>query len=121
VPIKYALYSVSTPDTPDTQKAVYDLLAPGGQLVSFVPVGINATEGKDIFQVSGLLMQPNNRELLKSLHHDHVERLLREGAIKPNQVEVLPNGLAGIPGGLKLLETGQVSRSKLVAHPQETA
>lgn len=41
--------------------------------------------------------------------------------IKPNHVEVLPGGLAGIPEGLKRLEEGRVSAVKLVAHPQETA
>lgn len=105
VRIKYAVDSICTPDTPDTQQAVYDLLTPGGQLVTFLPVPAKATQGKDILQVQGLLMHPDNRELLEAFHHDHVERLLREGTIKPNQVEVLPNGLSGIPDGLKLLET----------------
>ena len=40
-------------------------------------------------------------------------------AFQPNQVEILPNGLAGIPAGLKRLEDGRISRCKLVAHPQD--
>ena len=41
--------------------------------------------------------------------------------LQPNKVEVLPNGLAGIPDGLARLEQNKVSATKLVAHPQETA
>ena len=40
--------------------------------------------------------------------------------LKPNNVEVLPDGLAGIPDGLRRLELDQVSGVKLVARPQET-
>lgn len=36
---------------------------------------------------------------------------------QPNNVEVLPNGLAGIPDGLKRLQAGDVSAAKLVAQP----
>ncbi|KAG1896508.1 chaperonin 10-like protein [Suillus fuscotomentosus] len=39
---------------------------------------------------------------------------------KPSKYEVLPNGLEGIIGGLERLRLGQVSGTKLVAHPQET-
>ena len=39
--------------------------------------------------------------------------------VQPNNVEVLPNGLAGIPDGLDKLKAGKVSATKLVAHPQE--
>ena len=41
-------------------------------------------------------------------------------AVKPNKVEVLPGGLAGIPEGLKRMEEDKVSGTKLVARPQET-
>jgi len=34
--------------------------------------------------------------------------------------ELLPGGLAGIPGGLARMEANKVSGVKLVAHPQET-
>ena len=39
---------------------------------------------------------------------------------QPNKVEVLPNGLAGIPDGLERLKQDKVSGRKLVARPQET-
>lgn len=41
--------------------------------------------------------------------------------VQPNKVEVLPNGLAGIPDGLNRLKDNKVSGTKLIAHPQETA
>ncbi|KAF8805430.1 GroES-like protein [Phlegmacium glaucopus] len=116
-PIKYAVDSVSLADT---QQAAYDLLAPGGQLAIFLGVAVKPVEGKRIFSVVGFARHPPNVELLETLYHDNLERLLEEGAIKPNRPEVLPGGLEGIPDGLKRLEAGKVSRSKLVAHPQET-
>lgn len=41
--------------------------------------------------------------------------------IQPNNVEVLPNGLAGIIDGLARLQAGKVSGEKLIGRPQETA
>lgn len=41
--------------------------------------------------------------------------------LQANNVEVLPGGLAGIPGGLAKMEANQVSSLKLVARPHETA
>jgi Zinc-binding dehydrogenase len=79
VPIKYAVDSISTPDT---QQMAYDLLAPGGQLAIFSPLAAKRTKKKDIVQVHGILRLPANIELLETLYHDHFERLLREGAIK---------------------------------------
>lgn len=43
-----------------------------------------------------------------------------KGTSQTNNVEVLPNGLAGIPAGLARMEADQVSGLKLVARPQET-
>lgn len=117
-PIKYAVDSISLADT---QQAAYDLVAPGGQVAVFLPILAKTTKEKDIFHVLGLIRDPPNIKLLETFYHDNFERLLKEGAIKPNRVEVLPNGLAGVPDGLKRLEADQVSRLKLVARPQETA
>ncbi|KAI0682524.1 hypothetical protein BC835DRAFT_1311478 [Cytidiella melzeri] len=44
----------------------------------------------------------------------------KSGAIRPNKGKILPNSLAGIPGGLEKLKAGQVSATKLVAQPWET-
>jgi len=116
-PIKYVVDSISSADT---QNSGYNLLASGGKLIVFLPIAVETTDDKDVINVVGIAAHPANGKLLETLYHDNLEGLLREGAIKPNRVEVLPDGLAGIPGGLKRLELGQVSRSKLVAHPQET-
>ena len=78
-PIKYAVDSISLPDT---QQTAYDLLAPGGKLVLFRPVQIKTIEEKSVLSVSGFIRNPPNVELLKTLYHDHLERLLKEGAIK---------------------------------------
>ena len=40
-------------------------------------------------------------------------------AKQPNPVEVLPNGLLGIPDGLQRFKQG-VSNVKLIVRPQET-
>ena len=39
---------------------------------------------------------------------------------QPNRVTVLPNGLAGIPEGLKRIRNGEVSGTKLVVRVEET-
>jgi NADPH:quinone reductase-like Zn-dependent oxidoreductase len=117
-PIKYVVDSVSSVET---QQTGHDLLAPGGKLVIFLEGLIEPTEGREVVRAFGLFRHPLNIALLGTLYHDNLERLLKEGSIKPNRIEVLPNGLAGIPDGLKRLEADQVSRLKLIAHPQETA
>lgn len=41
-------------------------------------------------------------------------------SIQPNEIEVVPGGLAGIVGGLERLKQNKVSGKKLVVRPQET-
>ena len=78
-PIKYAVDSISLPDT---QQTAYDLLAQGGKLVIFLPPAVKATQEKDVVPATGLLRDPPNIELLETFYHDNLERLLKEGAIK---------------------------------------
>ena len=78
-PIRYALDSISLPDT---QQTVYDLLGKGGKLALLLPPSAKTTEDKEILHVFGVLRDPANIELLESLYHDNLERLLKEGAIK---------------------------------------
>jgi hypothetical protein len=78
-PIKYAVDSISLPDT---QQTAYDLLAHGGKLVIFLAPVAKTTEEKEVFPVSGILRDPSNIELLETFYHDNLERLLKEGAIK---------------------------------------
>ena len=41
--------------------------------------------------------------------------------MQPNEVEVVPGGLAGIVEGLERLKQNKVAGKKLVVRPQETA
>jgi len=104
-----------------TQQTAIDVLAPGGHIAFVLPASVKATDDKTINQAFAGLKAPHNVELLQTFYHDKVYGFLENGVIKPNGVEVVPNGLAGIPDGLARLEADQVSRLKLVAHPQETA
>ena len=79
VPIKYAVDSISLPNT---QRTAYDLLAQGGKLVIFLPPAAKTTKEKEIVSVAGFLRDPPNIELLETFCHDNFERLLKEGAIK---------------------------------------
>ena len=79
VPIKYAVDSISLPDT---QQTAYDVLPQGGKLVIFIPSAVKTTKEKDVVHVFGVLRDPANIQLLEAFYHDNLERLLREGAIK---------------------------------------
>jgi len=68
----------------------------------------------------GILREPYNIELLEKFYHDVISGFVEKGWLKPNDIEVLPNGLAGIPEGLARMQSDQVSKLKLVVHPQET-
>ncbi|KAL5525577.1 hypothetical protein ACEPAG_6913 [Sanghuangporus baumii] len=107
-----------------TQKQAWDLLAPGGTLVVIIfPAKIDKGKYKDktlIDTVLGNVHAPQTRQLGISLY-SKLSGLLESGAIKPNRVEVLPNGLAGIPDGLDRLRKNKVSGKKLIARPLETA
>ena len=78
-PVKYAVDSISSADT---QQSGYDLLASGGKLVIFLDVAVKTTNDKVIIRALGTSAHPPNVELLATLYHDNLERLLKEGAIK---------------------------------------
>lgn len=116
-PLKYSLDAVGSAET---EQIAYDLLAPNGGILLVGPDTIrNKVKGKNINQVYGWAHRPENYETAASLFKG-LPTLLEEGTIKPNRVEVVPNGLAGIPGGLERLGNNQVSGVKLVVRPQET-
>ncbi|EPQ52564.1 GroES-like protein [Gloeophyllum trabeum ATCC 11539] len=105
----------------DTQQAGYDLLAPSGTIVLVLDSQIkDKSLGKKQVHVMGNVHVPAARKTGVSLY-SKLTSLLESGELKPNRVEVLPNGLAGIPDGLKRMENDQVSGVKLIARPQETA
>ncbi|KAJ3521239.1 hypothetical protein NM688_g9042 [Phlebia brevispora] len=117
-PVKIVYDAISLPDT---QNAAYDILAPGGKFILVLPFSVDEakrTDDKEVVQVFGNVHDPAQRAVGVSLYKQLTE-LLKTGDIKPNNVEVVPNGLAGIPAALEKLRAG-VSALKLVARPQET-
>ena len=79
MPIKYAVDSISLPDM---QQAACDLLGQDGRLVIFPPPAVKTAQENDVVSVNGMLRGPPNIELLEIFYHDHLERLLKEGALK---------------------------------------
>ncbi|KAF9037648.1 chaperonin 10-like protein [Panaeolus papilionaceus] len=116
LPLKLVFNAISTPDT---QKIALDLLAPGGQM-QLVGPPTESPPDKTVNRVVAMLRLPTNIPQLEPLYHEHISHWVAEGVIKPNRVEVIPNGLAGIVDGLKRLQANDVSRGKLVVRPQET-
>ncbi|PPQ92598.1 hypothetical protein CVT25_007290 [Psilocybe cyanescens] len=116
-PIHFVYDTVSSATT---QQAGLDILASGGQMVVVNPIAVKVPEDKKVFAFLGILRSPENVELTETLYHDKISGWLEQGVIKPNNIEVLPGGLAGIPEGLARMQADQVSGSKLIARPQET-
>ncbi|KLO10292.1 GroES-like protein [Schizopora paradoxa] len=110
-----------TVSSKETQAQSLDLVAPGGQVISTLFLQVDKADypDKSITEIYADLHLPNLRALGVSLYGKLTE-LLASGALKPNRVEVLPNGLAGIPAGLKRMERNEVSGMKLVVKPFET-
>jgi len=107
--------------TKETQTQALDIIAPGGQVISVLGVQVDQANypDKHITEIHGNVYDPNVRALGVSLY-SKVTGLLASGALKTNRVELIPNGLAGIPVGLKKLERDEVSGVKLVVKPFET-
>ncbi|KAF5371251.1 hypothetical protein D9758_004230 [Tetrapyrgos nigripes] len=105
----------------DSQQAGYDILADGGTIIVTTGDRVeNKVDGKKVLAVSGSVHLPVNREFGKVLYRN-LTKYLQDGTIVPNRTEELPNGLAGIPDGLERLKNNQVSGTKLISLPQETA
>ncbi|KDR68605.1 hypothetical protein GALMADRAFT_1037218 [Galerina marginata CBS 339.88] len=115
-PIKLIFDTVASEST---QQVGVDILSSGGKMVLVGAATVKVPEDKMVNYIVGVASLPHNTELLKTLYHDKISELLEKGIIKTNTVEVLPNGLAGIPDGLARMEANKVSASKLVAHPQD--
>ncbi|KAI9000501.1 GroES-like protein [Trametes punicea] len=124
-PIEYAFVGIHVVDA--ACRLGRDALAPGGALAivardpSRVPEDVaNPGDGKRVGYVFGSARLPENTECCVELFK-HLTEWLEKGLLKPAPVEILPDGLAGIPEGLMRLKAKQVSGGKrLVARPQET-
>ncbi|KZP26059.1 GroES-like protein [Athelia psychrophila] len=82
------------------------LLAPGGTLVLFRPAveGLGPLpEGAKTKFVWGSPFHPDNGEVGEGLYGS-LGKWLEDGDVKPNKVDILPGGFAGIEGGLQRLE-----------------
>ncbi|KII89422.1 hypothetical protein PLICRDRAFT_53851 [Plicaturopsis crispa FD-325 SS-3] len=108
--------------SPESHQLVYDVVAPSGSIATVSPTKSAQQEGSSVFEANiwGSVHPEAGRALGVSLY-GRLGALLSEGAIKPNEVEVLTDGLRGIPSGLERIKAGKVSGLKLVARPQETA
>nr|VWO96014.1 Conserved virulence factor C [Ganoderma boninense] len=111
--------AVSLPETLPVGNA---LTAPQGDLVVVSPAGLpqGGESSKKVHLAQGLLILPTNHVVGASLLA-HLPKLLEDGDIKPNRTEVISGGLAGVTSGLERLKNKQVSGTKLVVFPQETA
>ncbi|RPD72429.1 GroES-like protein [Lentinus tigrinus ALCF2SS1-7] len=121
-PIEYAYDAISLADT---QALAYDALAPGGTLIIVLDESVpaekkKASDDKRVVHAFGSVHPPENRAVGVEIYK-RLSEWLRTGVIVPNHVEVLPNGLAGIPDGLQRMKEDKVSATKLIARPQETA
>ncbi|KAI0355517.1 GroES-like protein [Trametes cingulata] len=119
----FAAYLLSGPEP---LRLARDALAPGGALGIVAPGPErfpedcqNPGEGKRVGYVYGSPLVPSNRECGREMF-EHLTGWLEKGLLKPNPIEVLPNGLAGIQEGLDRMKAGKISGKKLVARPQET-
>ncbi|KAI0715805.1 GroES-like protein [Cerioporus squamosus] len=120
-PVEYVYDAISLEDT---QAIAYDVLAPGGTLIIVLDEKVpaekkKAEDKKTVVHAFGSVVTPENREVGVQIY-SRLSEWLRTGVIVPNKVEVLPNGLAGIPDGLERMKQNKVSGTKLIARPQET-
>ncbi|KAH9921197.1 GroES-like protein [Epithele typhae] len=135
-PVALAYDAVSLPDT---QPLAYAALGRAGRLVVVlhdrVPAALKEEDAaaaaaaaeaaggararKTIAHAFRNVHEPANRACGAALFA-HLGEWLAKGVVKPNKVEVLPGGLAGIPEGLARMEADKVSATKLVCHPSET-
>ncbi|TBU36384.1 GroES-like protein [Dichomitus squalens] len=114
----------------ESARVGYSVLARGGAFATVIPQELTDIadlveeserkgEGKRIAQAWGSYNVPGNKELGEAIYK-RLTGWLETGAIVPNRVEVLPNGLVGVEAGLERMLKGQVSGVKLVVHISET-
>ncbi|CCM00612.1 uncharacterized protein FIBRA_02648 [Fibroporia radiculosa] len=108
---------------PDTQNVAYDLLALGGCLIIDLDLSVDKakqTDDKRVEHVYGNINIPRNKVLAVGLM-SKLTTYLAEGAIKPNRVEILPNGLEGIIGGLEKLRQGAYAAMRRSSCPSPSS
>ncbi|KIJ25157.1 hypothetical protein M422DRAFT_140198, partial [Sphaerobolus stellatus SS14] len=103
----------------DTQHQAIKILASDGTLLLVGPPeeSVKAVQGdRKLYRVFGSPYV--HRELATSIYTKLTD-YFESGKLKTTAVEVLPNGLAGIPAGLQRMRENKVSAVKLIVRPQE--
>ncbi|KAF4616910.1 hypothetical protein D9613_008398 [Agrocybe pediades] len=118
-PVEYIFDVVASEST---QKLAVELLAKSGGRVAFPTpfLSVSETDNVKIAKVYAGPRVPWNLSLYQALYKEKLYEWIEKGFIAPNRSEALPGGLKGITEGLRRMEADEVSRLKLVAHPQET-
>ncbi|KZV65650.1 NAD(P)-binding protein, partial [Peniophora sp. CONT] len=106
--------------SPESQKAGWEVLSPGGAIVVVLPPspeigtpGKDDEKGRRTVWVYGGANDPDHQEFGAGMYAA-LTGMLERGELKPNKVENIGHGLEVIAGGLAKLEKG-VSGVKLVA------
>ncbi|KAJ7498517.1 GroES-like protein [Mycena latifolia] len=125
-------------DTTGAANAAYDCVADGGSVVTVQPRANLERESKNVtvVRVQGYYVGPDvvkfkrddvlgyaavpEHTTFGKLIIKNLPEMLEKGVVVANRCEVLPNGVAGILGGLERMQKGSVSGVKLVAHPQDS-
>ncbi|KAI0783892.1 GroES-like protein [Irpex lacteus] len=98
----------------------YTILASGGTFINLnAPSPIDEAKQdstKRVANVFGIAHDPSQHAVAVSVWAN-VTKLLEAGDIKPNIVEIVPNGLSGIPESLERIKANKISGKKLVAQP----
>lgn len=129
-PIKVVYDTVSKPDT---NLACWSVLSPGGTLIITLPPskeinigkhGPGAEQNEDGKKVAWPVGVVSNETLsdvrLAERMYAVLERMMLEGDVRPNRLQVLDGGLSAIEGGARRMAEGDVSGSKLVVRVPET-
>ncbi|KAI0635565.1 GroES-like protein [Trametes polyzona] len=113
----------------DTQNAAFDVLSPGGKLLTIPPDAIFPDkklqaqapgDGRSVAHVLGVVQLPFLRTFGGEIF-TNLNALLEEGALVPPNVSTFPGGLEGIPAGLERLKEGKVSAAMLVVRVRDTS
>ncbi|EPQ59786.1 GroES-like protein [Gloeophyllum trabeum ATCC 11539] len=99
----------------ETQRIGYDMLAPGGSIIVVLDRAIQIDEHSDkrFVRVVGNAHDLSQRNDARAIF-SHLPVLLECGDIRPNPIEVLPDGLRGVIRGLQRLEESAGSSLLLV-------
>lgn len=126
-PIKFIYDAISAEAS---QTTCWSILAPGGRLVVANPnaskdIGQPGVEGKDGRRVITVFGSVHNDEVggdvqLGKSMYVALEKMLRDGDIKPSKVELLPGGLSGLPDGFARLVAKKISGAKMVVRVADT-